>query len=187
MQFTLASFICLSSSFALSNPPPPSVTPTDDSPLEPGSTQGSFPQQNRIKGYTGKCKHCSRNSEITSRPTWRPADVQHVADDVLSVLVGLPPGHPHRGGRQGFGPHVGGLARQPVGPEHGEAGAGLRGAGTVLSDALVDGLVILADAVYGQRAAGGDRKEERRVFKCRTIDCWDKSSIPKMETKTLFC
>lgn len=86
--------------------------------------------------------------------TWHPADVEHVADDVLSVLVGLLPGHPHRGGRQGFGLDVGGLARQAVGPEHGEASAGLRGAGAVLRDALVDGLVILADAVYGECAAG---------------------------------
>lgn len=84
--------------------------------------------------------------------------MQHVADDVLSVLVGLLPGHPHCGGRQGFGLDVGGLARQPVGPEHSEAGAGLRGAGAVLSDALVDGLVLLADAVYDECAAGGENE-----------------------------
>lgn len=100
--------------------------------------------------------------------TWHSADVEHVADDVLSVLVGLLPGHPHRGGRQGFGLDVGGLARQAVGPEHGEASAGLRGAGAVLRDALVDGLVVLADAVYGERAAGrpgGERRKRKRKRK----------------------
>lgn len=102
----------------------------------------------------------SKNTENSRRLTWRPADVQHIADDVLSVLVGLLPGHPHRGGRQGFSLDVGGLAGKPVGPEHREAGAGLRGAGTVLGDALVDGLVILADAINGQCAAGSDRKVE---------------------------
>lgn len=81
--------------------------------------------------------------------------MEHITDDLLGVLVGLPPGHPDGGGRQRLGPHLRGHAGQAVGPEDGEAGAGLRGAGAVLGDALVDGLVVLADAVYGQRAGGG--------------------------------
>lgn len=91
--------------------------------------------------------------------------MEHVADDVLSVLIGLLPGHPDSGGRQGFCLDIGGHAGQAVGPEHGEASAGLRGSGTVLSDALVDGLVILANAVYRQCAAGrqeGLRKKKNR-------------------------
>lgn len=90
--------------------------------------------------------------------------MEHVADDVLSVLVGLPPGHLDGGGRERLGLYVGGHAGQPVGPEHGEAGAGLRGAGAVLGDALVDGLVVLADAVYRQCAARG-RKSGRNKRK----------------------
>ena len=62
---------------------------------------------------------------------------------------------PHR-----LGPHHCGGPGEPVGPQHGEAGAGLRGAGAVLGDALVDGVVVLADAVDGQRAAG-ERDTER--------------------------
>lgn len=87
--------------------------------------------------------------------TWRPADVEHVTDDLLGVLVGLPPEHLDGGGRQRLGLHLRGHAGQAVGPEDGQAGAGLRGAGAVLRDALVDGLVVLADAVYGQCAGGG--------------------------------
>lgn len=81
--------------------------------------------------------------------------MQHIADDVLSVLFRLLPGHLDGGGREGLGPHAGGHARQAVGPEHREPGAGLRGPGAVLGDTLVDGLIVLTDAVYRQRTAGG--------------------------------
>ena len=87
--------------------------------------------------------------------------MQHVADDVLRVLLRLLPGHLDGAGRQRLGPHLGGGAGQPVGPEHGEAGAGLRGARAVLGDALVDGVVVLADAVDGQRAVRRERERER--------------------------
>ena len=86
--------------------------------------------------------------------------MQHVADDVLCVLLRLLPGHLDGAGRQRLGPHLCGGPGEPVGPQHGEAGAGLRGAGAVLGDALVDGVVLLADAVDGQRAAG-ERDTER--------------------------
>lgn len=90
--------------------------------------------------------------------------MEHVTDDVLSVLVGLLPGHLDGGGGQRLGLHAGRHARQAVGPEDREAGAGLRGAGTVLRNTLVDGLVVLADAVYGQ-GAGGEQKRWRKEGK----------------------
>lgn len=89
--------------------------------------------------------------------------MEHITNDVLSVLIGLPPGYLDGGGGEGLCLHVGGSTRKSIGPEHCEAGAGLRGAGAVLSDALVDGLVILADAIYGQRAAGSRREKGERV------------------------
>lgn len=86
--------------------------------------------------------------------------MEHVTDDVLSVLAGLLPGHLDGGGGQRLGVHPGRHARQAVGPEDREAGAGLHGAGTVLHNALVDGLVVLADAVYGQGAGGGTGRDK---------------------------
>lgn len=93
--------------------------------------------------------------------------MEHITDDVLSVLAGLLPGHLDGGGGQRLGMHAGRHAGQAVGPEDREAGAGLRGAGTVLRNALVDGLVVLANAVYGQRAGGGRERwrEEGRKWK----------------------
>lgn len=107
----------------------------------------------------------------TGSLTGCPADVEHVADDVLSVLPGLLPGHLDGGGGQRLGPHVGRHAGQAVGPEDREAGAGLRGAGAVLRNALVDGLVVLANAVYGQRAGGGqERQSEQETRKRENSD-----------------
>lgn len=88
--------------------------------------------------------------------------MEHVTDDVLSVLAGLLPGHLDGGGGQRLGMHAGRHAGQAVGPEDREAGAGVLVAGCVLSNALVDGLVVLADAIYGQRAGGGGRGGTRR-------------------------
>ncbi|TNN80565.1 hypothetical protein EYF80_009305 [Liparis tanakae] len=59
---------------------------------------------------------------------------------------------------------MGGLAGQAISPEHGEAGTGLCGASAVLSDTLVDSLVILADAIYRQCAV---RREEEESWKCK--------------------
>lgn len=84
--------------------------------------------------------------------------MEHVTDDIQGVLVGLLPGHLDGGGRQRLGLHASGHAGQPVGPEDREAGAGLRGAGAVLRNTLVDGLVLLADAVYGQSAGEGQER-----------------------------
>ena len=91
--------------------------------------------------------------------------MQHVADDVLCVVLRLLPGHLDGAGRQRLGPHHCGGPGEPVGPQHGEAGAGLRGAGAVLGDALVDGVIVLADAVDGQRAAG-EREINKNPFCC---------------------
>lgn len=55
---------------------------------------------------------------------------------------------------------MGGLTGQAISPEHGEAGTGLCGASAVLSDTLVDRLVILADTIYRQCAVR--REEEER-------------------------
>lgn len=78
--------------------------------------------------------------------------MDHISDDILSVLIGLCPGHLYGGGSQSLSLHTIWHTGKPVGPEHGEAGAGLGGACTVLSNALVNGLVVLADAVDGQCA-----------------------------------
>lgn len=57
---------------------------------------------------------------------------------------------------------MGGHTRQSISPEHSEAGTGLCGAGTVLSDALVDSLIILANTVYRQRAVRGEKRRNRK-------------------------
>lgn len=84
--------------------------------------------------------------------------MEHVTDDLLGVLIRLLPGHLDGGGRERLGLNASGHAGQAVGPEDRETGAGLRGAGAVLRNTLVDGLVVLADAVYGQRAGGGQER-----------------------------
>lgn len=95
--------------------------------------------------------------------------MENITDDVLSVLFGLPPGHLDGGGGEGLGLHVGGDTGQSVRPEHGEAGAGLCGAGSVLSNALVDGLVLLADAVDRQSAVRAERQTRTfRILVCGT-------------------
>lgn len=96
--------------------------------------------------------------DLQWRLTWGPADVEHITDDVLSVLIGLPPGHLDGGGWEGLGPDMCGHTGKSIGPEHGEASTGLCGAGAVLSDTLVDSLVNLADAIYRQSAVGGEKK-----------------------------
>lgn len=109
--------------------------------------------------------------DLQCSPTWSLADVEHITDDVLSVLIRLPPGHLDVGGWEGFGLHVGGHTRQSISPENCEAGTGLRGAGAVLSDTLVDSLVILADTIYRQCAVRGagkkrwNRKERKWEWK----------------------
>lgn len=59
---------------------------------------------------------------------------------------------------------MGGHTRQPVGPEHGEAGAGLRGASAVFGDALVDSFVLLANGIYCQCAVAAGAKGEVYLF-----------------------
>lgn len=95
--------------------------------------------------------------------------MEHITDDVLSVFIGFPPGHLYGGGGEGLCFHVGGNARQSISPEHREAGTGLRRARAVLSDALVDSLVILTDAIYCQCAveAAEERSRKQRVWERR--------------------
>ena len=69
--------------------------------------------------------------------------MQHVADDVLCVVLRLLPGHLDGAGRQRLGPHLCGGPGEPVGPQHGEAGAGLRGAGAVLGSGQTSSVVNL--------------------------------------------
>ena len=81
--------------------------------------------------------------------------MQHVADDVLCVLLRLLPGHLDGAGRQRLGPHLCGGPGEPVGPQHGEAGAGLRGAGAVLGDALEE----LLPLSCGRELRGRERNQ----------------------------
>lgn len=92
--------------------------------------------------------------------------MEHITDDVLSVFIGFPPGHLDGGGGEGLCFHVGGNARQSISPEDREAGTGLRRARAVLSDALVDSLVILTDAIYCQCAmeAAEETSRKQRVW-----------------------
>lgn len=57
---------------------------------------------------------------------------------------------------------MGGHTRQSISPEHCEAGTGLCGAGAVLSDALVNSFIILADGIYCQCAVTAERQKEIR-------------------------
>lgn len=91
--------------------------------------------------------------------------MQHVADDLLGVLQGLLPGHLDGGGRHRLGPHALWGSRQPFCPQDRQAGAGLRGAGAVLGDALVDGFIRLVDPIDGQSAARGHERAKHRIIK----------------------
>lgn len=88
--------------------------------------------------------------------------MEYITDDVLSVLLRLPPGHLDGGGWEGLSLHMGGHTRQPISPEHREACTGLCGAGAVLGDTLVDSLIILADAIYRQCAMSEEELEQGR-------------------------
>ena len=97
---------------------------------------------------------------ISWRPlTSQPSDVQDVSYDLLADrLCGLFPGQLQAAGAQGQSLEAGGGLGQ-LGPlADGEAGAGLVGAGAVLCDALIDGLVLGGDTGDGQSPAGGDRE-----------------------------
>lgn len=111
------------------------------------------------------CSICFINSmaynylDLKHSLTWGPADVDHITNDVLRVLIRLHPGHLDGGGREGLGLHVGGHTRQPVSPEHREAGVSLFVANAVLSDTLVDSFVVLANSSYRQCAVGAGEKK----------------------------
>lgn len=81
--------------------------------------------------------------------------MQHISDYLLAdSLRRLIPGQLQAVGAQGRGLEPSGGFGQ-LGPlADGEAGAGLVGAGAVLGDALVDGLVLGRDAGNGERPVG---------------------------------
>lgn len=83
-------------------------------------------------------------------------NVHHVTDDLLAdILCWLIPGQLQAAGAERRPPEPGGGLGQ-LGPlANGEAGAGLVGAGAVLCDALIDGLVLRGDPGDGQSPAGG--------------------------------
>lgn len=76
-------------------------------------------------------------------PTSDLADVQDVSDDVLSDLGGrLYPGDVDGVSGQGAGRQALRSSGEILGLSHSQPGAGLVGAGAVLRDALIDGLVL---------------------------------------------
>lgn len=79
--------------------------------------------------------------------------MQHVADDLLGVLQRLFPRHLDGGCRDRLSLHALWRTGQPICPQDRQASAGLRGASTVLGDALVDGFIRLVDPVDGESAA----------------------------------
>lgn len=92
--------------------------------------------------------------------TSKSSDVQDVSYDLLAaVLCRLIPGQLQAAGAEGGGLEARGGLRQ-FGPlADGESGAGLVGAGAVLCDALIDGLVLQRDTSDGKSPAGGDREQ----------------------------
>lgn len=82
-------------------------------------------------------------------PTCSLSNVQHVADDLLGVLQRLSPRHLDGGGRDCLSLHALWGTWQPICPQDSQASAGLRGAGAILGDALVDGFICLVDPIDG--------------------------------------
>lgn len=82
--------------------------------------------------------------------------MQDVSDDVAAGVSGrLVPGQLEAAGAEGGDLQACGRLWKVRPRAEGEAGAGLVGAGAVLCDALVDGLVLWADVGDGQSPAGG--------------------------------
>lgn len=96
---------------------------------------------------------------LEAKLTAEAADVHHIANDLLADVLGrLFPGQLQAAGAQRHRPQTGRSLGQ-FGPlAEGQPSAGLVGAGAVLGDALVDGLVLGRDARDSQRPAGGDRE-----------------------------
>lgn len=86
--------------------------------------------------------------------------MQHIADDLLGVLQRLFPRHLDGGCRDCLSLHTLRRTRQPICPQDRQASTGLRGAGAVLSDALVDGFIRLVDAIDGESAAQGHERDK---------------------------
>ncbi len=86
--------------------------------------------------------------------------MQDVSYDLLAdVLCRLFPGQLQAAGAEGHGLEASGRLRQLRSMADSEAGAGLVGAGTVLCNALIDGLVLWGDTSDGESPAGGDREQ----------------------------
>lgn len=81
--------------------------------------------------------------------------MEHIADDAVGDLYGrLDPGKLQGAGGEGGGREALGGVGQILGQGQGQTGASLVGAGHVLSDTLVDGLILRGDARHGQGAGG---------------------------------
>lgn len=81
------------------------------------------------------------------------AAVEHIADDAVGDLGWhLDPGELQGAGGEGCGREALGGVGQILGQGHSQTGASLVGACHVLSDALVDGLILRGDARHGQGA-----------------------------------
>lgn len=104
--------------------------------------------------------------------------MQNVSDDLLVGVGRLFPGQLQAAGAEGRGLEAGGGLGQLGSLADGEAGAGLVGAGTVLSDALIYGLVLGGDPGDGQSPAA-DRVRllhssiilRQHYFTCISICC----------------
>lgn len=83
------------------------------------------------------------------------ADVQDITDDAFGdVGRRLIPCDLERDGGQRTGSEAFGGGGEVFALDHSQAGAGLVGPGAVLSDALIDGLVVWTDAGQSESAAG---------------------------------
>lgn len=86
--------------------------------------------------------------------------MQHVADDLLGVLQRLFPRHLDGGCRDRLSLHALWRTGQPICPQDRQASTGLRGAGAVLGNALVDGFIRLVDPIDGESAAWGHERDK---------------------------
>lgn len=92
---------------------------------------------------------------MTPPLTSQSPNVQHVSNDVAAdVLVWGVPGQVQGAGAERCGPETSGGLGQVGSLADGEPGAGLVGAGTVLSDALINGLILRSDAGDGEGPGG---------------------------------
>lgn len=108
--------------------------------------------------------------------------MQYISNNLLAdVLFRLFPGQLQAAGAEGRGPEAAGGLGQFGPMADGETSAGLVCTGTVLSDALIDGLVLGCDPGDGERPAGGDK--ERFISPQSLLT----SAVNLIGEKTLTC